>query len=745
MTAGERLYAQLPAAVRVRDAEVGEPLRALLALVGEQADALEADIARDYENLFIETCEDWVVPYLADLVGTVPLYDASRSQDDNTARMEFDDLRGPRLLPPVGASARADVARTIAMRRRKGTVSGIADVARYASGFPVHLIEGLARTAWIQHLRHSRPDLGTAHPATRLDSALVGTPFDTTSRFVDVRRPSGWYHPAQVTIAVYRQRAVAHRRVAARQADHPWAFRLDPLGLDRPLFTVGARVADLPPALAAAAVPSPLLPALFEADLLAHRSAPPPLPPHTVLYGKVGEQPDGQAESLGLWLGDSFVKADPADADDPAPAPPGLPARIVSRRLDPWPAAQPSGDVVAVDVRNGRVALGDGLKAAGTLRASFFHGASGLVGGGDYDRASWSVVTGTPTTGTPTTVAAHGADYPTLLAALTAWASGTDPHTVIRVLDSETYDLPVSVDVTGRSLVIEAANEEWPILRPEAPNGEVTVTGPGALTLSGVALDGRIATGQDVARLRLLHCTLPPGGRRDPTGALVADGPSVTVDGPSVRLRVQIAFSVLGKILLKTPADEVLLLDSVVAGSDTVDSITGDGAPDTGLRTERSTFLGQVNARTVEASECVFARRLVASRTQQGCLRYSYLPLHDAAGKASRAPRRFACQPELAIAKALAANGVMDPAGRGLIADAEEHRVRPVFVSREYGDPGFAALDPSCPVEIAAGAEDGSEMGVYGHIKQAQRLDNLRRRLAEYLPAGISAGVMVMM
>ena len=122
MTAADRLYASLPAQIRMRDHAVGSPLKALLAIVGEQSDALAADIDRSYENLFVETGEDWVVPYLADLVGTTPLYDASRSDDDAAARAEFPDLRGPRLLAPTGASARADVAKTIALRRRKGTV-----------------------------------------------------------------------------------------------------------------------------------------------------------------------------------------------------------------------------------------------------------------------------------------------------------------------------------------------------------------------------------------------------------------------------------------------------------------------------------------------------------------------------------------------------------------------------------------------------------------------------------------------
>ena len=57
----EKLYQLLPAIYRVRDAEQGGKLRALLEIGGEQADVMDADIARLYDNLFIETCDEWVV------------------------------------------------------------------------------------------------------------------------------------------------------------------------------------------------------------------------------------------------------------------------------------------------------------------------------------------------------------------------------------------------------------------------------------------------------------------------------------------------------------------------------------------------------------------------------------------------------------------------------------------------------------------------------------------------------------
>jgi hypothetical protein len=158
---------------------------------------------------------------------------------------------------------------------------------------------------------------------------------------------------------------------------------------------------------------------------------------------------------------------------------------------------------------------------------------------------------------------------------------------------------------------------------------------------------------------------------------------------------------------------------------------------------ERSTFLGDAHCRSMTASECLFPYQIVAERAQQGCVRYCYIVPDDPAdpSRDSRTPRRFACQPDLAIAAILAAHPeATTPAQQEVLADDERVRVRPVFVSRTFGDPGFAQLDAACPVEITTGAADGSEMGVYSHMKQAQRMDNLARRVTEFLPAGISAG-----
>ena len=101
---GDKLYNLMPAVYRERDALEGEPLRALLAIIEQQADILDADIRRLWDNFFIELCDPWVIPYIGDLVGTVPLFDESRVKQPDTARALFDDLIGPRLIPESAKS-----------------------------------------------------------------------------------------------------------------------------------------------------------------------------------------------------------------------------------------------------------------------------------------------------------------------------------------------------------------------------------------------------------------------------------------------------------------------------------------------------------------------------------------------------------------------------------------------------------------------------------------------------------------
>jgi len=137
----DRLYKLLPAVYRERDAAEGYPLRALLRLVTDQADILQVDIQRLWDNFFIETCERWAIPYIGDLVSNNLLHDTSRIKTPNTAHELFPDLAGRDLRPDIAIRTRADVAKTIYYRRRKGTLPMLEELARDVTGWAAHIIE----------------------------------------------------------------------------------------------------------------------------------------------------------------------------------------------------------------------------------------------------------------------------------------------------------------------------------------------------------------------------------------------------------------------------------------------------------------------------------------------------------------------------------------------------------------------------------------------------------------------------
>src|SRR3954447_13033838 len=113
-----RLYTLIPENYRAYDLEedAPPPLEALMKVIGEQVSYLRQDLDALWDDFFIETCADWVVPYLASLVDT-------------------------QLLPRVDAkSLRLDVRNTVEWRRRKGTPKVLQEVAAAMSGWPTDKI-----------------------------------------------------------------------------------------------------------------------------------------------------------------------------------------------------------------------------------------------------------------------------------------------------------------------------------------------------------------------------------------------------------------------------------------------------------------------------------------------------------------------------------------------------------------------------------------------------------------------------
>ncbi|HSL00261.1 MAG TPA: hypothetical protein VK869_07970 [Rubrobacteraceae bacterium] len=644
-----KLYDLMPAVHRLRDAEGrlegldGDlPLRSLLSIVAREVAVVEEDLAQLYDDLFIETCAEWVVPYIGDLVGVGGLH----------------DLQG-------AASRRAQVANTVAYRRRKGTVAVLEGLARDATGWPAHateFFEALATTQRVNHVRLSNlysPDLRRWEPLE-----FVDTPFDELAYTADVRRIAsrrGRHNIPNVGIFLWRLHPYELRRSPAVRLDgHRYLF--NPLGTDAQLFTK----------------PEP------ESDI-AHLSRPidVPLPISRRLLRELLSEYYGPDKSI-------YVEVDGDEKD------PGV---VIACNLDDvpgdgWAHTPPEGKI-AIDPVLGRIAFPDALAETASVLVTYHYGFSTDMGGGEYDRAA--------SLGAGTARRVSAADLEDI-------AAGDG---IVEISDSGRYEGTLEIDAGGSHVELRAADGRRPILDLE---GALEIKGQAGaeVTLNGLLISGgALKVSGDLRRLRLVHCTLVPGIQFTPDGAPERGSePSLCIGG----VEVEIDRCILGGLRIQA-GGAVRITDSVLDATDTNNvAYAAANGPGGRLRIENSTVIGSVNTEVLElASNTIFLGRVTARRKQEGCVRFSFLPLD------SEVPRKHRCHPR---------------------SQSEARRVRPQFTSLRYGDPGYCQLGRYCAAEIRRGADDESEMGAFHDLFAPQREANLRARLDEYLRFGLEAGVL---
>ncbi|MCP4248422.1 MAG: hypothetical protein GY778_15350, partial [bacterium] len=248
---------------RRRDLDQGEPLRALLAVIEGELAALEADIDGLYNNWFIETCDEWVVPYIADLLG----------------------VRGLSDQESIVFSQRARIANTLRYRRRKGTLGALQGLIRDVTGWSAHPVEFFELLGATQNIEHLRPGKGAlADLGALTDPGLLGGPFDITAHTVevgDIRYSDGRHNIDNLGVFLWRLKSYAVRDspVAAVVDPSDGRYTFAPSGHDLRLFTrpVSGEEADRALALDNAAVeasqPGPIRARAFFDDLSEYRQA----------------------------------------------------------------------------------------------------------------------------------------------------------------------------------------------------------------------------------------------------------------------------------------------------------------------------------------------------------------------------------------------------------------------------------------------------------------------------------------
>jgi len=533
------LYELLPGLYRLRDAERGYPLREVLGIASGQADVIKKNIDGLWDDIFIETCADWVIPYIGDLVGNNPLHE-------------------------VAARRRADVAKTISYRRRKATLPMLEELARDVTGWHAHAVAFFELLGWTQNLNHLRFQEAPIHDLRDLNVFdRVGTvnlrnidaldrlngPFDIIGHTVDVRPIShaeGWYNIHKIGLFLWRLRNYSLTGITPRQASVPYGYHFSTLGNPAPLFNDPKREAD-PTGLAGEVhVPGHIRPVAF-------------------YFG-----PDdyyGPDRSFTIYRGPQV---------DPKRLVPL--SEIMCKDLGAWEA--PPSNKVAVDVRLGRLAFAPGEAPADGVTVSYNYGFSADMGSGPYDRQRPAPQPDRPTPIGPDTVADPEAldvligvpstGIATIADALTEWDPATHPRAVIQIEDSRTYEEDLTIDMAGDELVIQAANRRRPTLI-----GNATVTGGGQdtrLALDGLLISGSLHLQGNPGELNIAHCTLVPGRSLGEDGRpLEPESPSVIVGAGDDPLKVEIDRSIVGSLRLPAENVDLKVWDSII------DSPTRDG------------------------------------------------------------------------------------------------------------------------------------------------------------------------
>lgn len=729
-----QLAALLPRILRIRDAEAGGALQALLAVFAREAQVVDDEISRLYDNSFIETCEPWAVPYLADLLGVRP-------------------------LPAIeGLSLRPRVANTLGYRRRKGTVAMLEQLARDTTGWPAAAVEFFSRLATSQHLNHVRSGHARTpnirHPNL---GDLAGGPFDLANHSADVRAIAGGRpRPNIPNVGLFLCRLGAYPleqatpRPAAAAKDG--RYRFDPAGRDLPLFNPPRSETDLAHLAEEVNLPLPLRRRALYDDLEAMRAAQAAGTAYTPRWFGAAERP------LRVFVRpqatDALAEIDPiriviADLSEPVVAIPDIWRRPPA--LQSYP--KPDGTTVdlpiavAVDPVLGRLAFRAADDPA-EVRVSYAWGFPGDCGAGPYDRreaidalfAERPVTWQAGVAASPEIAPVAGEPiFRTLKDALAAWkalSAAKKATALITLMDNHSY----AEDLTGADAVSVPAGAllavvaaDWPVIGsgPDAarPLGtyaasgrrphlvgdwEVKGTKPpaggtgGILAVDGLLLEGGIKVLPGfLGELRLAHSTLLTGG----------GGLSATAGNAG--LAVRLVRCALGDLTVKVDGAQVTASDSIIAGDL---AVTRGDANLAGV-----TVTGTTATRTLGADATIFVDQVDVERRQTGCVRFSFVP------DGSATPRRYRCQPDLALTE----NPTVPKASTLL-------RVTPQFTAVDPADPAWLQPGPGCPTEIARGAEDGNAMGSWHFLQDAARLEALNLSLDEYLRFGLEAGLITL-
>jgi len=685
--ATDDLYQLLPEIYRRRDADNGAALEALMNILGEQAALIQNELYRLYDNQFIETCEEWAVPYIGELVGYRFGHDIK------------------------GFSQRAGAANQIRLVRRKGAALVLEQLAMDVTGWHARVVEFFQRLARPEHLAAPRPDNHyTLDFRNVRREERLGTAFDSASYSVDtgrIRKGEGLHNIQNIGIYLWRLEVYPQPRSPAfRHAIRQYFF--NPLGFDTPLF-------NLP----------------LPEETVTHLAEPVNLP---IALGRRLLDLDLQGfyeRAFTVWINGVIV--------------PESDVHICDLRDDGaiW-AHTPTDHPLAIDPVLGRIATVQGAPDPDTVEVVFHYGFSADMGGGSYSRSAGFATELTPTR----EVGVGEALQPALdlsQAGGVVEIRSSDRYTEtpsIQIDPDRGFEFRAadgqrpSIILTGDLEITAGAEAEVTLDGLTIMDGRVVVpdTGDNALR-----------------HLTLRHVTLVPGVSLTTDGTPLQPAvPSLVIAAPNVTVEIDRSIlGSIHAVPSTNLAITDSIVDATDRQLPAIADL--DGQSHAGqLCLRETTVIGKVAVRSFSlisnsiidaalADVDTWTSPLWAQQRQTGCARFSFIP------PGSRVPRQHRCQPSFAVQKAIEAaelqNPALDDLARQRITRGVEARLVPGYTDRRYGRPGYFQLLNAAPVEIRQGASTESEMGAFHHLYQPQRADNFWQKLEEFLGTGLEAGL----
>ncbi|HVL26286.1 MAG TPA: hypothetical protein VM450_19500 [Thermomicrobiales bacterium] len=709
----ERLWEMIPETYRHEDGLASNPgvLRALVETLAAQAAIVRRSHDKVWDDAFIDLCDDWAIPYLADLLGT----------------------RLVSVLNPRGR--RIDVAKTIYYRRRKGTPRVLEELISDISEWEGVVVETFRRLGRHRHGLDPAPlplagRLSGTLPGGWADlrradaAALAGGPFDEYHHTPDGRRhrgADGRYAIPKVAFHLYRLASHRVEEAFAKPRPDGLSFSVDPSGRDIPLFMPRSRPADYDAWHAAREweVPGPIacrllgdaayqigeatVQALVDDEGLSTPAADDLRGVRDIRFASESRL----RETVASFANAAEILAAPMFAallrlalvpecgkaallpnavsieEEPGV---GVPVEsIAAGNLQGWAANAP-GKRLVIDPQRGRL-LFLGAAPAGPVRVTFHYGFSGAFG------ATTSPLR--PIDPAAPDARRQGGGP---LSAPDILANG-----VTEIGDSATYG-PIANKLSVANLTLRAADMQRPFLRLNA--NWILNTGAGIdalLGLDGLWMggSGEVVLRGDFERVTIRSCTLDPGGL-DRDGGVVAAVPLV-IEAQVRHLAIE--RSITGPIRVQGNGlvQSLEITDSIVQSRDAaVPALTlGDGI----VVLRRVTVLGAIDVHRLDASEALITGVGDVTDTQAGCFRFSAAP----AG--SRLPHPYESH----------------------VLDDQD----PLFTSRRFGAPGYGQLSDAAPAAVRRGAENGSEIGAFSSLMNPIRFDGLQAKVDEYLPFGL--------